>query len=177
MGKAAIDVAKALARLSASTIFELRGEWRRLHRASPPMRLSRDLLGSRISFRRGATAALPRPPHGSWNRLAPKRLVIANGAGTEVNAGLVELIKEAFAIRNQLLSGSDASIEAMSERLGIGKGRLTSLVRLSYLAPGIVRALLAGHQPFELTPTRLLRLSKNLPHDWKEQRRFLGLTA
>jgi hypothetical protein len=33
-----------LARLSASTIFELRGEWRRLHRASPPMRLSRDLL-------------------------------------------------------------------------------------------------------------------------------------
>jgi hypothetical protein len=101
-----------------STIFELRGEWRRLHRASPPMRLSRNLLGSRISFRRGATAALPRPPHGSWDRLAPKRLVIANGAGTEVNAGLVELIKEAFAIRNRLLSGSDASIEAMSERLG-----------------------------------------------------------
>jgi hypothetical protein len=33
-----------LARLSASTIFELRGEWRRLHRAPPPMRLSRDLL-------------------------------------------------------------------------------------------------------------------------------------
>jgi hypothetical protein len=25
-----------------------------------------------------------------------------------------------------------------------------------------------------LTPSRLLRLSKNLPHDWKEQRRFLG---
>jgi hypothetical protein len=28
---AVIDVAKALARLSAFTIFELRGEWRRLH--------------------------------------------------------------------------------------------------------------------------------------------------
>ena len=35
-----------------------------------------------------------------------KRLVIGNDAETEVNAGLVELIKEAFAIRNQLLSGS-----------------------------------------------------------------------
>jgi hypothetical protein len=44
MDKAAIDVAKALARLSALTIFELRGEWRRLHRMPPPMRLSRDLL-------------------------------------------------------------------------------------------------------------------------------------
>ncbi|HEY4846254.1 MAG TPA: DUF2924 domain-containing protein, partial [Methylocella sp.] len=44
MAKAAIDVAKALVRLSALTIFELRREWRRLHRMPPPMRLSRDLL-------------------------------------------------------------------------------------------------------------------------------------
>src|ERR1700693_5465690 len=44
MNTAAIDVAQALARLSELTIFELRGEWRRLHRMPPPMRLSRDLL-------------------------------------------------------------------------------------------------------------------------------------
>ena len=44
MEKRAIDVAKALVPLSALTIFELRGEWRRLHRMPPPMRLSRDLL-------------------------------------------------------------------------------------------------------------------------------------
>jgi site-specific DNA recombinase len=52
----------------------------------------------------------------------------------------------------------------MSGRLGMNKCRLTSLVRLSYLAP-------------DMTPTRLLRLSKNLPHDWNEQRRFLGFAA
>jgi site-specific DNA recombinase len=69
-----------------------------------------------------------------------KRLIIANGANAEVNQALVELIKEAFAIRNQLLSGSDDSIEAMSARLGMNKFRLTSLVRLSYLAPGIAAA-------------------------------------
>src|ERR1700757_5510980 len=90
-----------------------------------------------------------------------------------VNQGLVELIKEAFAIRNQLLSGSDDSIEAMSARLGTNKFRLTSLVRLSYLAPGIIRDLPAGRHPIALTPTRLLRLSKDLPHDWQEQRQFL----
>jgi site-specific DNA recombinase len=66
------------------------------------------------------------------------------------------MITEAFAIRTQLLSGSDDSIEAMTERLGMGKGRLTSLVRLFYLAPDIVRALLEGRQPIELTSTRLL---------------------
>jgi DNA invertase Pin-like site-specific DNA recombinase len=106
-----------------------------------------------------------------------KRLVIANGAEAEVNAGLVELIKDAFAIRIQLLSGSDDSIEAMSGRLGMNKCRLTSLIRLSYLAPDIVRALLEGRQPIELTPTRLLRLSKDLPHDWSEQRHVLDFAA
>ena len=44
MDEAAIDIAKALVRLSALTIFELRGKWRRFHRTPPPMRLSRDLL-------------------------------------------------------------------------------------------------------------------------------------
>jgi hypothetical protein len=39
------------------------------------------------------------------------------------------------------------------------------------------RALLAGSQSDALTPCRLLRLSKNLPHDWKEQRCFLGFAA
>src|ERR1700737_915794 len=51
MDKAAIDVAKALVRLSELTIFELRGEWRRLHRMPPPMRFSRDLLTRGISYK------------------------------------------------------------------------------------------------------------------------------
>ena len=51
MEKAAINLAQELARLSAETIFELRGEWRRLHRAPPPMRLSRDLLMRGITYK------------------------------------------------------------------------------------------------------------------------------
>jgi Protein of unknown function (DUF2924) len=51
MEKVAIDIAEALARLSELTIFELRGEWRRLHRMPPPMRLSRDLLIRGITYK------------------------------------------------------------------------------------------------------------------------------
>jgi hypothetical protein len=51
MENAAIDLAETLARLSAATIFELRDEWRRLHRAPPPMRLSRDLLMRGITYK------------------------------------------------------------------------------------------------------------------------------
>src|SRR5262245_39477969 len=51
VAKSSIDIAETLARLSATTIFELRGEWRWLHRASPPMRISRDLLMRGITYK------------------------------------------------------------------------------------------------------------------------------
>jgi hypothetical protein len=48
-----------------------------------------------------------------------------------------------------------------------------SLLPLGLLAPDIVEAILAGHQPIELTASRLKRL-RELPISWKEQRRVLG---
>jgi hypothetical protein len=51
MGKSELDIGQTLARMSALTIFELRNEWLRLHRADPPMRLSRDLLTRGIGYK------------------------------------------------------------------------------------------------------------------------------
>ena len=62
----------------------------------------------------------------------------------------------------------------MAKQIGIKRDYLTVLVRLSYLAPEIVSAILAGRQPVELTPTRLIDLCKDLPHDWYAQRSYLG---
>src|ERR1700682_5243983 len=80
MDQAAIETAKALARLSELTIFELRGEWRRLHRMPPPMRLSRDLLIRGIIYQlqeRVHMAASLRPPPGSWSKPPPVRRAAA----------------------------------------------------------------------------------------------------
>jgi hypothetical protein len=74
-----------------------------------------------------------------------------------------------------LFSGHDDSVEAMAVGLGLRRDNLAVLLRLSYLAPEIVRAILAGQHPVELTPTRLIALSRGLPHDWAEQKRALGL--
>src|ERR1700738_4368880 len=68
MEKRAIDVAKALVRLSELTIFELRGEWRRLHRMPPPMRLSRDLLI------RGIIYQLQERAYGGLSKAAVRKL-------------------------------------------------------------------------------------------------------
>ena len=102
------------------------------------------------------------------------RLVIGNGAAKAIDGGLASLIARAIATRNMFLAGCDDSIDAMASRLGVRRDYLAGLVRLSYLSPEIVRAILAGQQPIELTPTRLGMLSRNLPHDWQEQRRLLG---
>ena len=51
MTSVAIDVAAALARLGDLTNFELRTEWRRLHRMQPPKTLSRDLLIRGITYK------------------------------------------------------------------------------------------------------------------------------
>jgi Protein of unknown function (DUF2924) len=68
MANPSIDMGETLARLSASTIFELRGEWRRLHRAPPPTRLSRDLL------MRGITYKLQERPLGGLSKSILRRL-------------------------------------------------------------------------------------------------------
>ena len=51
MTLASIDIAAEFARLEALTNFELRGEWRRLHRLQPPKSLSRDLLLRGITYK------------------------------------------------------------------------------------------------------------------------------
>jgi len=51
MDKPSVDIAAELVRLEALTLFELKGEWRRLHRTTPPKRLSRDLLMRAITYK------------------------------------------------------------------------------------------------------------------------------
>ena len=74
MAKAAIDLAETLARLSELTIFELRGEWRRLHRMPPPMRLSRDLMIRAIIYK------LQERAYGGLSRAAARKLEQARAA-------------------------------------------------------------------------------------------------
>jgi site-specific DNA recombinase len=50
---------------------------------------------------------------------------------------------------------------------------VTWLVRLTFLAPDIVTAILTGWYPRELTAAKL-RADTRLPLDWAEQRTRLG---
>ena len=88
---------------------------------------------------------------------------------------MIALLRDAHATRDALLSGRDETIDAMSQRLGINRDILSAQMRLTYLAPDIVRALVLGQPAERLTPAGLLSLCKDLPHDWKDQHAVLGL--
>lgn len=98
-----------------------------------------------------------------------KLMIAPDGDGRrDPDSVLVKLIVHAFAARQSLLSGKADPIT--SEYSLLHRSRLA---RLSYLAPDIISAIVAGNHPPSLNGRRLLRAA-NLPLDWDGQRQLLG---
>ncbi|HRN89746.1 MAG TPA: recombinase family protein [Hyphomicrobium sp.] len=103
------------------------------------------------------------------------RLAVGGGIADSPDGQIIGLLRNAHATRDALMTGRDETIDAMAQRLGIKRDYLSAHMRVTYLAPDIVRALVEARQPEGLTPARLLSLCKDLPHDWQLQRAALGL--
>ena len=73
-----------------------------------------------------------------------KPMVIGNPRQAASDASLVDVLKEAFAAREKLLADNDETLNEITERTTKSKGRLTALMRLSYLAPEIIADIMAG---------------------------------
>jgi len=58
---------------------------------------------------------------------------------------------------------------------GLNKSHVSRLVRLAFLAPDIITAVLEGRQPVTLTANKLMADTRR-PIDWAEQRRALGFS-
>jgi DNA invertase Pin-like site-specific DNA recombinase len=85
---------------------------------------------------------------------------------------LIGLIAEAHAVRRTVLEQSGSLVQ-IAERLGKCRGNLADMIRISYLAPDVVTAIMEGRQPPSLKRKALMK--NQLPLDWSEQRRQLGL--
>lgn len=86
---------------------------------------------------------------------------------------LIKLVTQAIAAREVLESTPATDIDALSAAMGYGRDHASDLLRISWLAPDIIQAILNGRQPDGLTRTKLIRWTA-LPLDWQEQRRVLG---
>ena len=86
---------------------------------------------------------------------------------------LVKLLIKADEIREKVLAGDGASIAELAKREGMSGSYVTRHLRLTYLAPDIVRGILDGRHPPTLTAARLIKDTR-LPLEWSEQRAALG---
>ena len=90
------------------------------------------------------------------------------------DGNLIKLLAKAFDVREELFSGQCGSIESLARRTKASGSYMTCLVRLTYLAPDIIDAILRGRHPVTLSARRLITTTKDLPIDWAAQRRWLG---
>ncbi len=103
-------------------------------------------------------------------------MVLGNGLeAATADPSLLRLIARAHSICGRLFDDTTLTLKEIAKEEDVVGSYVTRLLRLSFLAPDIVAAILKGAQPAELTASRLAQW-KNLPLDWTEQRKVLGFT-
>jgi DNA invertase Pin-like site-specific DNA recombinase len=105
------------------------------------------------------------------------KLVIspAQGEIAAPDKSSIAMLVRAHRWLDQLAKGEVGSVLEIARRDKFDASEVSRTIRLAFLAPDIVEAILAGRQPVELTPRRLMR--DELPLDWRRQRRLLGFPA
>jgi site-specific DNA recombinase len=102
------------------------------------------------------------------------RLVIeGQRPGGQTDAALLRVIARAHSWFAGLTSGGAASIPKIAAREKLGERYVRRLVRVAFLAPRIVEAVVEGRQPVDLTADRLT-VPEDLPDDWETQQKLLG---
>ena len=86
---------------------------------------------------------------------------------------LIRLLPRAFAIQDRLERKPDLTLKRIAEAEGVSPSYATRALRLAYLAPDIVTAIIDGRQPPGLTANTLMNNTR-LPFRWEAQRKRLG---
>jgi hypothetical protein len=101
------------------------------------------------------------------------RMMVDDGSEpADVDPVLVGLLLRAHAIRARLIEEPSLPLKEIAAEEGISSSYVTRLLRLAFLAPDIVTAILNGRHPPQLTANRLMDDTR-LPLDWTAQRELL----
>jgi len=82
-------------------------------------------------------------------------------------------VARGFVWRQMLERGEAAHIEDLAHQVGFSSRYTGKVLRLSWLAPDIVEAILAGFRPARIALRNVLE--GDLPLSWADQRQLLGL--
>ncbi|MEM9706640.1 MAG: hypothetical protein AAF850_11265 [Pseudomonadota bacterium] len=99
--------------------------------------------------------------------------VICGGTPTKPDPTLIKAVANALQWAERLKAG--AQIKDLAAEAGTTDGPIRRSLKLGFLSPAIVEAIVAGRQPPTLTLAALLRA--RIPLDWDAQKRALGFAA
>lgn len=103
------------------------------------------------------------------------KLVVSGGAEPIGHARAANALRDALekALRwnDDLRSGQVASMSAIATREGVTQRYVAHLIKLAFLSPDIMIAIIRGEVPADVS---LDRSKKGFPLDWAEQRKALG---
>jgi hypothetical protein len=103
------------------------------------------------------------------------RLVLDDAAAPlRLDRTLLKTVARAYHWADDLLSGRAQSVGEIARREGVSDRYVWRLMRLGFLAPSIVEAIVEGRQPAELTASALSQ-RLDLPALWRAQEEALGL--
>jgi len=97
--------------------------------------------------------------------------IIAGETTPLPDAAMIRALRNAHLWANDLRNGTP--IARIAETRGVSKSYVARVLPLAWLAPRIQTAILDGRQPIPLNLEALVRT--NLPLDWTDQERMLGL--
>lgn len=105
------------------------------------------------------------------------RLIIGGSPINTPDPKLLETIAKARDWHEKLTTKQYTSLKDIAVHTAMDKAEVSRILPLAFIAPSIVRDILAGHQPIDLTADVLRCKSSNLPLCWNEQRTYLGFSA
>jgi hypothetical protein len=111
------------------------------------------------------------------HEFSPKGGALRRGALSglgDPHPALVKAVVRGYLWRTELLNGTIETVSRLVKKVRFRRDYVLRILRLGFLAPDLIEAMLNGRLPLapNLTP-----LKRPLPLDWAEQREFFGLSA
>jgi site-specific DNA recombinase len=109
-------------------------------------------------------------------RVGREMRMLVEGADDQTSAdpSLLRVIARAHDIQGRLSQNTDLTVHDIAREERVTAAYIYTLLRLPWLAPDIITAIVNGRQPQQLSAKTLMNKASRLPADWTEQRTLLG---
>lgn len=138
--------------------------------ASPPMDLSAHDLTQIDANDTVLTLTAPM----RLRRIGREMKLLVDDQSARINMSLLKILARAYDVQTRMNQNTQLGVRDIAREQGVTPAYIYILLRMPWLAPDIITAIVNGRQPIELNTRRLIRLTAHLPANWDAQRILLG---